>query len=119
MRNNARYDGTFEDFLSPNVIAAAVCLFMLLRDFSFEEFTRKFSVIYNLVTMISSASFSIYLMHILVLEILKGHLPGFSLDACTFHPLIGIPLTAVVTLAACLMVVIVMRKIPLMKYIFP
>jgi surface polysaccharide O-acyltransferase-like enzyme len=119
MRNNAQYDGTFEDFLSPNVIAAAVCLFLLLRDFSIEGFKGKLSVIYNLITMISSASFGIYLMHILVLEILKGHLPGFSLDACTVHPLIGIPFTAGVTLAVCLTVVIVMRKIPLMKYIFP
>jgi surface polysaccharide O-acyltransferase-like enzyme len=119
LRNSAQYDGTFEDFLSPNVIAAAVCLFLLMRDISFEGFKKRLPVVYNLITMISSASFSIYLMHILVLEILKGHLPWFSLEACTFHPLIGIPLTAVITLAFCLTVVLLMRKIPLMKYIFP
>jgi surface polysaccharide O-acyltransferase-like enzyme len=101
------------------VIAAAVCLFLLMRDISFEGFKKRLPVVYNLITMISSASFSIYLMHILVLEILKGHLPWFSLEACTFHPLIGIPLTAVITLAFCLTVVLLMRKIPLMKYIFP
>lgn len=119
LRNGAQYDGTFEDFLSPNVIAAAVCLFLLMRDFSFEGFKKRLPVIYNLVKMISSASFSIYLMHILVLEILKGHLPWFSLEASTFHPLVGIPLTAGITLALCLIAVVLMRKIPLMKYIFP
>jgi surface polysaccharide O-acyltransferase-like enzyme len=117
--NGAKYDGTFEDFLSPNVIAAAVCLFLLMRDFSFEGLGKRFPVVYSLITMISSASFSIYLMHILVLEIVKGHLPWFSMDACTFHPIIGIPLTAGVTLALCMIVVIIFRKIPLLRYVLP
>jgi surface polysaccharide O-acyltransferase-like enzyme len=119
LRNDATYDGTFEDFLSPNVIAAAVCLFLLIKNLSFEGFRRKLSTIYNLIPMISSASFSIYLMHILVLEILKSHLPRFSLEACAIHPIIGIPLTAGVTLILCMIVVIILRKIPLMKYILP
>jgi surface polysaccharide O-acyltransferase-like enzyme len=43
--NNAKYDGTFEDFLSPNVIAAAVCFFLLLKKYLFEGFNGKLSVI--------------------------------------------------------------------------
>jgi surface polysaccharide O-acyltransferase-like enzyme len=118
-KNHMRYDGTFEEFLSPNVIAAASCLFLLFRDFSFEGLGRKFPVVLKMVSVISSASFSIYLMHILVLEILKSHLPWFPIDACTIHPIIGIPLTAIVTMALCLAVVVIMRKIPVLRYMFP
>jgi len=117
--SNAGYNGTFEDFLSPNVIAAAVCLFLVFRNTLSGGFRGIFSFANNFVTMTSSASFSIYLMHILVLEILKSHLRWFSLEACTVHPAIGIPLTAGVTFTVCLFAVVALRKIPLMKYVLP
>jgi surface polysaccharide O-acyltransferase-like enzyme len=119
INNDMQYDGTFEDFLSPNVVLAAVSLFLLCKNLPFEGLRTKAPALYRGVLSISSASFSIYLMHILVLEILKSHVPWFSLDACTFHPIFGIPLTAIVTMALCLTVVVIMRKIPFMQFIFP
>jgi surface polysaccharide O-acyltransferase-like enzyme len=113
------YNGLFEDFLSPNVIIMAICGFIICKSVDFNKIKSGFSPINKLIITVSSSSFSIYLMHILVLEIFKSHIPRFSLDASTVHPLIGIPLTAITALAMCTGIVVILRKIPLMRYILP
>jgi surface polysaccharide O-acyltransferase-like enzyme len=116
---NKAYNGLFEDFLSPNVIAIAVCLFLIIKSASFDTIKNKAPIFFKTMTTISSTSFSVYLMHILVLEIFKSHVPWFSLSAGTIHPFIGIPLTATATLVLCVGVVVILRKIPYIKYVLP
>jgi hypothetical protein len=58
-------------------------------------------------------------MHILVLEILKGHLPGVAIDATLVNPLVGIPVTALVTLLVCVSATLTLRKIPFAKFVLP
>ncbi len=115
----AKYDSTFQEFLSVNVVIAAVSIFVLFKEIRFDMFKMKFPRAFSLITAVSSASFSVYLMHILVLEILKGHIPVFSLDATCGNPILGIPLTAVVTLAFCVTITLLLRKIPFMKFVLP
>lgn len=117
--NGGKYEGTFESFLSPNVIFMAACLFLIFKSIRFDVLQRKAPGIFKIIMTISSTSFSVYLMHIFVLEIFKNHIPWFVLDANTFHPLIGIPLTAIVTLVLCVSLIVVLRKIPAMKYVLP
>jgi surface polysaccharide O-acyltransferase-like enzyme len=113
------YNGLFEDFLSPNVVVMAICVFLVFKSFRFDDIENKIPVFFKTMTFISSASFSVYLMHILVLEIFKSHLPWFSLSASFIHPLIGIPVTAIATMIVCVSVVVIMRKIPYLKFILP
>jgi surface polysaccharide O-acyltransferase-like enzyme len=113
------YDTTFQDFLSPTVVVAAACIFLVCKSLPFDAMRRAAPRLYGIVSAISGASFSVYLMHILVLEILKDHIPGFALDATFVHPLIGIPLTAVLTLAFCVVITIIMRKVPGGRLVFP
>jgi surface polysaccharide O-acyltransferase-like enzyme len=113
------YNGLFEDFLSPNVILMAVCLFFIIKSVSFDRMKKDMPLLYKTMTIVSSTSFSIYLMQILVLEIFTSHVPWFSLNAVTFHPLIGIPLTAAATVAVCAGTVMMLRKIPYLRYVLP
>ena len=113
------YDSTFQDFLSPTVVIAAACIFLFCKSLPFDTVRRAAPRFYGIVSAISGASFSVYLMHILVLEILKDHIPGFALDATFVHPVLGIPLTAVLTLAFCVIVTVVMRKVPGGRVVFP
>jgi surface polysaccharide O-acyltransferase-like enzyme len=117
LHTNRTYIGLFEDFLSPNVVVMAICVFLVFKSMSFDKVMTNAPVFHKTMLAISSASFSIYLMHILVLEIFKSHLPWFSLNACFIHPVIGIPLTAVATLTLCISVIAVLRKIPYFKII--
>jgi|WetSurMetagenome_2_1015567.scaffolds.fasta_scaffold01936_12 surface polysaccharide O-acyltransferase-like enzyme len=113
------YDAVFQEFLSPTVVAAAACIFLVCKSIPFDSARRAAPRLYGAVTMISGASFSVYLMHILVLEILKSHIPGFALDATFMHPLLGIPLTVTVTLIVCVGVTVVMRRVPGGRFVFP
>lgn len=113
------YDGTFEDFLSPNVVAAATCIFLIIKSLPLETLRRRVPVLNKIMAGVSGASFSIYLMHILVLEILKGHVPGVVIDGCFIHPVVGIPVTAVGTIAVCVFVTLVMRRVPVVRQMFP
>ena len=118
-QNNRAYNGLFEDFLSPNVVVMAICVFHIFKSTRFDKMQKSVPLIFKTMTAIGSASFSVYLMHILVLEIFKSHLSWFSLSAGTIHPLIGIPLTAFATLTLCVGVVVVLRKIPYLKLVLP
>lgn len=116
---NRAYNGLFEDFLSPNVVVMAICTFLIIKSNPFEKIQRNVPVVYKALALVSSASFSVYLMHILLLEIFKSHVPWFSLSATTVHPLIGIPLTVGATLVVCVTVTLALRKIPYFKFILP
>jgi surface polysaccharide O-acyltransferase-like enzyme len=113
------YNGLFEDFLSLNVVAMAISVFLIFKSISYDKIQKRLPVLIKAATLVSSASFSVYLMHILVLEVFKSHLPWFSLSAVTIHPLIGIPLTAAATLILCIVLIVPLRKIPYVKYILP
>jgi surface polysaccharide O-acyltransferase-like enzyme len=119
LHSNKTYNGLYEDFLSPNVIVMAICVFLVFKSISFDRVKNAAPLFFNATIWVSSASFSVYLMHILVLEIFKSHVPWFSLSATTLHPLIGIPLTAGATLLFCTGTVMIFRKIPYMKFVLP
>jgi len=63
--------------------------------------------------LIDKHSYGIYLSHILVLN----YLIMYGVDWDLIHPLIGIPLTAIITLIGSVASVYLIRKIPFGKYI--
>jgi surface polysaccharide O-acyltransferase-like enzyme len=115
----AKYDAVFQEFLSPTVVVTAACIFLMCKDLSFAKMRARFPGVYSVMSAVSGTSFSVYLMHIMVLEVLKSHIPGFSLDATFIHPAIGIPLTAGVTIFFCVVATLALRKIPFVKYCLP
>jgi len=114
-----KYDAVFQEFLSPTVVVTAACIFLLCKDLSLGKMRARFPGAFAAMSAVSGTSFSVYLMHIMVLEVLKSHIPGFSLDATFVHPAIGIPLTAVVTIFFCVIATLALRKIPFVKYCLP
>lgn len=114
LRNGGQYDGLFYDYLSPNVIIMTVFLFMLARSLPWEAMLQRSRAVKLTLTALSSTSYSIYLMHVLVLEVFKQN----RLSATSIHPLVGIPLTIGATLVVCVAVTLLMRRVPLLKEVF-
>lgn len=114
-------NGTFDTFFchsfSPNVIIGAVCIFLFFKAFSYDRVFRRFPTTLKVVTYISSASYSIYLLHVIVYEEFGSTRLGFTLNAWAIHPLIGIPATFLVTMLTCFLVISVLRKIPYIRAI--
>jgi len=106
-------DGSFYkyyySYLTPNVLLMTASVFVLFKNVS-SKINGAFKHIRNII---DKHSYGIYLSHILVLN----YLVMYGIDWDLIHPLIGIPLTTIITLMISLTIVYLISKIPFGKYI--
>lgn len=95
----------FYSYLSPNVILVAAGIFLLFKDF-----VRLNS---KIILFFSRYSYGVYLIHVLVLAILKAS--GLSYDF--IQPAIGIPIISVLCFIISTLIIYGINKLPLGKYI--
>jgi len=113
-------DNYFYEYIkSPTVIIMTGATFLLLKSLSYEKLFARSHVFYLTIQKLSSASLSIYFIHVLILELLKRDILGFTLSGLTFNPIIGIPATALITCTVSLVIVTTFRKVPYLKALFP
>jgi surface polysaccharide O-acyltransferase-like enzyme len=101
---NSLLDANF----SPSVVLSAAGIFILFKIY---DFTVPGTL--GLRDWISSNSYGIYLIHVLVLF----YLAKIKIYGAMWHPSIGIPLTAFVCLLVSGSIVWIIRRIPFGKYI--
>ena len=96
--------------------------FMIIRSFDYERIYQSYPIAMNSIKYLSSTSFGIYLVHVVILENLRNGTLGFKIHEIggTINPpLIGIFITFLSTLAVSLIAVSILRKIPYVKAIVP
>ncbi len=99
----------FYEFLTPNVLISSVGIFLFVKNSS----SRRPKVIDALVDLVSTHSFGVYLIHILVLDAL--YYLGISWKMC--NPVVGIFIMATLCLIISLMIIAVLKQIPILKNI--
>mgnify|MGYP000890716464 CR=1 FL=1 len=106
-------DGAFHklyySYLTPNVLLMTASIFVLMKNVNI----NLSGVLKKPRDLIDKYSYGIYLSHILVLN----YLIMYGVDWDLIHPLIGIPLTTIITLIVSIAIVYLIRKIPFGKYI--
>lgn len=112
-----KFEGMYYEYLRPNVAAMAVGAFWLLRIFGTRIARAQGRQGFG--TRCAQASFGIYLVHVLFLEVLSTGLLGLQFTALSLHPAVGIPLTATVVLLLSLGLVSVLQRIPGVRCIVP
>lgn len=117
VRHNGEFDGYLFSYLSPNVVLMSVFLFDRLRKAPLKFMQQKGNRLTWIVAIVSSTSFSVFLMHPIVLELLDRGYGGYNLNAKFIHPLIGIPLSVIVIISICIVILMALRKVPGFKYI--
>lgn len=115
---SGKFEGFFYDFLSLNVIVASAAAFLLLRWMS-ESKVFALPNVHELLRWLASASFGIYLVHILVIEVLQSKIPGFHLDTFIGNPFWSIPLVAIIVLIVSLVITRVLQKVPIVERMIP
>ncbi len=60
----------------------------------------------------SSMVFPVYFIHLLVIEILKGGVLGFSITPFLIHPAVGILMMSLITFFVSMLISVVIRFIP-------
>jgi surface polysaccharide O-acyltransferase-like enzyme len=117
-RASGKFENYFYGFTTPNVILASVTGFLLLKWIS-ETWNFESPGAHHFIRQLAAASFGIYLVHVLVIEILGGWLPGIQLDSFIGNPLWSIPLVILIVFALSFLIVRGLRKIPVLNRIVP
>ncbi len=108
-------DAFFYSYFSLPTILAAICGFLLFKDLG-ERLDRRAAV---WLRSLAAASFGVYLVHILVIDLLRHGVLGFRLYSWMGTPLWFIPLTALVVCALSYLLVRLLRLIPFVNMIVP
>ncbi len=108
----------FYGFTTPNVIVASAAAFLLLK-WASETWDFASPKAHNLIRLLATASFGIYLVHVLVIEILGGWIPWFHLDSFIGNPLWSIPLVTTIVFILSFLIVRLLQRIPVLKQIVP
>ncbi|MGE5376892.1 MAG: acyltransferase [Bacteroidota bacterium] len=117
-RASGKFDGFFYVFTTPNVIIASSAAFLLLKWIS-EAGLFAPSTSHGFLRDLAAASFGIYLVHVLVIEVLQSWIPGIHLDTFIGNPAWSIPLVVTIVFALSFLIVRFLQKIPVLHYIVP
>ncbi len=103
---------SFYDYLSPNVMAMSIGIFIFFKNIDWKN-SKIFNnlTINNVIVKMSTLSFGVYLIHALILSVLRTDLITF------FGPIIGVPLLALTTILVSYFLVKIIYNIPILKHI--
>lgn len=107
----------FQEYISPTLIMSAVPFFLLLNSHksSVVNSTKKPSWIKRLMHVISQNTLPIFLFHMIVIYTLQHGLLGVTLNGDVVNSIVGVPLMIIVTLAVCLLVIVPLKRVPVVK----
>lgn len=94
--------------LNINTTAQAICIFILMK-----KLTIKNKILAWIRNTVSNYSFGIYLVHIMVIGVFFLHKFLWTIA----HPALSVPLVAISTLVTSILIIYVLRKMPILKYI--
>jgi surface polysaccharide O-acyltransferase-like enzyme len=117
-RNAGQFDGFFYDFVSLNVIFASGAAFLLLRWISERKFFASANVQLSLRTLATS-TFGIYLIHVIVIEVLRYGIPYLQISSFMGNAIWSIPFASTVVFIVSFLIVRILQKIPVLKQIVP
>ena len=113
--NGGYYNSIFHDYLSPNIIFMSIGIFIAFKNYNWDAIFKNQDYIYNKILELSSLTFGIYLIHILILGLISFKFMPIKITAMLINPLFGIPFTALVTLVISYTAIKWLRNVPLIK----
>jgi surface polysaccharide O-acyltransferase-like enzyme len=112
-------DEFFYGYTSLTVIASAFTLFIYIKQLDVSGFYTRFPNLKKFISLAASTSFSVYLIHLIILEMLYVGTLGITIDSNTFNPIIGIPLIVAIVSIFSGLIVLTLRRIPIIRWFFP
>jgi surface polysaccharide O-acyltransferase-like enzyme len=117
-RASGKFENYFYGFTTPNVLLASATSFLLVKWLSE---TRSFTwpKIQYWIRTLAAASFGIYLVHVLVIELLQYWIPGYHIDTFMGNPLWSVPLVTTVVFILSYWIVRLLQRVPVLNRIVP
>jgi surface polysaccharide O-acyltransferase-like enzyme len=115
--------GNLDDFFlnnqGLNIIVIAVLMFLYLKSLPFEALFTRYPWAKRTIDLLASVSLGVYFVHVMIMEAYGSGMFGFTLNATTFGALIGVPLTALATFVASVVVILILKRIPILNNLVP
>jgi len=119
LRHNGEYGPYFYEYLSPNVIVMSLASYYILRWLAYERIYTRIPRLKQLVSILCVTSFGVYMVHVLLLSVLKGGRLGFILSGASIGWGFGILLTFLLVMPLSVGIVYLMQRIPVVKSLVP
>lgn len=119
IKNNGAFDGVFYEYFSPNVVGMTLAVYMLGKSLAVPAAPEHVERKWGPVSAIAAAVPGIYLVHAMLIEVAKDGALGFSFDQTTLQPALGVPAFALGIFLASLLIVLIMKQLPGIKYLVP
>lgn len=119
MANSGQLDSFFLNNLGFNMVIVSIGMFLFLKSLPWGEIFTRVPPIGWAVKLLASCSLGVYFVHVLIMELIGSGKIGITINSLTFSPLIGIPLTAGITLVISVAIVLVLKRIPVLKMFVP
>ena len=110
IKNHANLNDLFYGFLAPNVIIMSVSTYLIFRNLNFSQLNNK---ALKIIMAVSNLCFGIYLIHIIILIIIKDYFDF------TFIPLIKVPVVVLICFSISLILTFMIRRIPVLNKATP
>jgi len=103
---NQTFDGLFYGYLMPNTVISAIGVFQIVKRFKVRNVNLR-----KVILRISSYSFAIYFIHVLILNIFQQ----FNISGMSFLPIIGIPIISVIVFFLSYYIILILRKVAILN----
>lgn len=113
-----RLVGIYYGYSTLNVGLASIASFVILKKLGIQLSTSS-SKLASFISTISKAGFGIYLIHLIILGLIQNGYFGFKFNVFTLQPVFAVPLLTIMVFTISYLIVTVMQKIPLIRYIVP
>jgi len=118
-QNAGQFDPFFLDYYSINMIIVSSGIFLILKSIPYDRLLEDRPKLRQRIVFVSSCSFGIYFVHVILMELLADGVFGFELSALSMNPMFSIPLASLITLILSFFVTVILKKIPFVRFIVP
>lgn len=116
--NGGNLNSFFYDYFSVNVVIVSSAVFLLFKSINWDVLFGKYQSKFNkIISEMGQASFGIFLIHYIILNELVGTgLTIFDLHTDSFY---RVPITNITVFLVSLIIIILLRRIPVIKSLVP
>ncbi len=111
------FDGLFYEYFAANVLLMSVAVFLLGRNARLPLAPDGWG--HRWLRKASASALGVYLVHALVIDLLKSGQLGVRIDETSLPPLLGVPLFAAIVFAASLAIVLLLKRVPIVRETVP
>lgn len=114
-QNKGTFVDIFNTYYSPNVMMMSVGMFIFVKNINWNNLLQNNYQLKKIILYVSSLSFGIYLIHPMLIELIKP----FRFYSEAFPPLLGIPIVSIIIMLASGIIIGVMKKNSILNRMVP